>query len=158
MNRTKILLAQEATIIADIAQSLSCYDVIPVTTLLQAKRMILEDGIDIFVIGIHFDDSSALELVRYIRESQKHCQTPVLVIRVLPSQFAKTLKLSVEAVKKPYDIADYLELEGHADPGWKLREAVNYHLEKSRKTQKMDSDWIIQEPALPNRNIRQYQK
>jgi len=132
MNRSKILLAQEFSVIADSAEALSCYDVIAMSTLAQAQRAILDDDIDVFVIGIHFDDSNALDLVRQIRSCQKHYCKPVILIRVLPSQFAKTLKHSVMAVQKLYDIADYLELEQSDDPALELCEAIDYQLEKSQ--------------------------
>jgi len=131
MNRSKILLAQEATVVAYSAEALSCYHVISVTTFAQAQRAILDEDIEVFVIGIHFDDSKAIELVRQIRNSHKHFHKPIIIIRVLPSQLAKTLKHSVMAVKKLYDIADYLELEHSADPSQELCEAIDNQLEKS---------------------------
>lgn len=128
MKSANILLAQEANIITATAAALYGFEVIAATTIRQAQRLIQENSLDLFVIGIHFDDSNALELVKYIRESTPHLQTPIIMIRVLPTRLANTLRRSVRAVKSLYAISAYLELEKSVDPSRELRAAVTKQL------------------------------
>ncbi len=131
MRKPRILLAQEKAVIAKTCDALYGYDVVPVDTTIQAHRQILKPGLDLFVIGIHFDDSNALELVKCIRESEHYSKTPIVMIRMLPSTLAKTLRRSVKAVRKFFEIAAYLELEASTDPITDLRQEINKHLNKS---------------------------
>lgn len=125
MSDARILIAQPEEAIALTTRALRGHDLVPTTTLLQAKRMVIEDGIDIFVVGIHFDDSSALEFVHEIRDCQKHVKTPIILVRTMPSAIARTLKKSVDAVKDLYDIALYLECEDEV----RLEHELRLHVE-----------------------------
>lgn len=124
MSDTRILIAQPKEAIALTTRALRGYDLVPTTTLMQAKRMVIEDGIDIFVIGIHFDDSRSLEFVHEIRSSEYHADTPVIMVRTMPSAIEHTLRKSVHAVKDLYNIALYLECEDEAKLEFELRAKV----------------------------------
>ncbi|MDZ4835909.1 MAG: hypothetical protein SGJ27_19190 [Candidatus Melainabacteria bacterium] len=101
----------------------------------QANRLILENGIDVFVIGIHFSESRALELIQLIRSDEKHKKTPILVIRMLGSNYPVILKQSMNAMRALRIVTDYLEIEGnnYSKIKEKIRESVdrNVPAEKS---------------------------
>jgi DNA-binding response OmpR family regulator len=92
MKRTKILIAQNPTAVDITAKALPDYDLVIVTDLLNTQYQIREKGIDIFVIGIHFDDSRAVDLISVIRKDDKYRKTPILILRLLPTEIGDTLK------------------------------------------------------------------
>lgn len=132
MRQPKLLLANRAELILVIKEALSKYELLETTTLRQAERLVIEDGIDCFVIGIHFDDSRALDLVKFIRSTASHKSTPIIVTRILPSLNAQMLKDNVTIWHSIYRISDYLELESDSEAGEKVRAAVAKCLEAAR--------------------------
>jgi len=152
MRRTRILLAQEKAVIVKTCDALYGYHVIPVDTIIQAHRQILKPGLDLFVIGIHFDDSNGLELVKSIRESEHYSKTPIIIIRMLPSSLAKTLRRSVNAVRKFFEIAAYLELEASSDPVRDLRQEIKKQLNKSPVTE--EGQWSSEARLLRDDSYR----
>ncbi|MBA3857199.1 MAG: hypothetical protein C0507_09860 [Cyanobacteria bacterium PR.3.49] len=145
MSDARILIAQPVEAMAPTAMALKGYDLVPTTTLLQAKRMVIEDGIDIFVIGIHFDDSRSLEFVHEIRSCEKNAKTPIIMVRTMPSAIEHTLRKSVLAVKSLYDIAIYLECESEEKLEHELRVQVEKLLHSQESTIDMHSSSITEQ-------------
>lgn len=122
----------------DVLESaLAGYDLYTATSLQQAQRLIWEDGIDIFVIGIHFDESRAMELVKLIREEPKHRKTPIIVVRFWPSDNAKILRQTIEVMKSVRAVSDYIEADSEERPFVeRVREAVEKHLPSRKSTKR----------------------
>jgi len=122
----KILIADDSAAIPMLANALAGYDLLTASKLLEAERLLLEDGIAIFVIGIHFDDSHAMELVNFIRNNPKHGQTPIVMVRLLAARNAKMLRNTLDAMKSTQGINEYLEFEASemSSAGAKIRAAV----------------------------------
>jgi PleD family two-component response regulator len=116
MKRTRILVAQEKSCIHVLEDALAGYDVVPTTTLQEAERMLIENGIDLIVIGIHFDDSRAMELVKYVRDSSSHKKTPIIVVRYWPSDHAKILRQTMDIMKSVHAISAYIEADADEKP------------------------------------------
>ena len=107
MKPARILIAEDSKALKTVVSALYGYDQIIVSTVKEAQRSILEDGIDLFIMGIHFDDSRATELASLVRESPKHATTPVLLVRVLRSSIAKFIRSTSNALKISGSITDF---------------------------------------------------
>jgi PleD family two-component response regulator len=121
----RILIAEAMAEMPKISSALSAHELLETTTLQQAVRLVIEDGIELFVIGVHFDDSRAVELVKLIRADKNHQDTPVLMVRLAPSKMADFIRQTLETMKAMQVISDYLELENDAFADSKLRDAVS---------------------------------
>lgn len=134
MERARILVAEGAYNLPTVTSALAGFEVLTVGTMLEAKRLILENGIDVFIIGIHFSESRALELIQIIRTDEKHKLTPILVIRMLGSDYPAILKQSMNAMRALRVVTDYLELEGNNFSKIKeqIRECVDRNIPKDK--------------------------
>lgn len=119
------MIAQDAQALGMTQDALRGYDLVVVTEIRAAQRLVMEDGIDLFVIGIHFDDSRAVELVRFIRSDQRHKTTPIVFVRLLPTTLRDILGTTVLALIKMGTISQYLELENDPDFAVKIRDYVS---------------------------------
>jgi DNA-binding response OmpR family regulator len=124
MNQERILLALEPAAFPEMRRALAAYELLEAANLTQAQNYLLDPRIDMFVVGIHFDDSRAMELIRIIRSNKRLKSVPVLVIRTLPSEQAKLLRDALGMMKVVMAISDYMELEGDAQAAAKVAEAV----------------------------------
>lgn len=127
----RILIAEDKSVISIVSNALDGYELIETTMLQEAKRAVAKHHIDLFVIGIHVDDSLALELVRFIRTKAQYKDTPLILVRLLPSQNAEVLRETISAMKSLHKISEYLEVELDAAPAEKLRRAAEKLLQSS---------------------------
>jgi hypothetical protein len=125
MPKGKILVAHDPSGLFTIESALHGYELVIATDFMKAELMIIEDGIDCIVIGIHFDYSRAVELVSAIHKSEKHKTTPVILVRYSPSTNEQMLRFTVNQFIDLGTVKDYLELEHDADAAEKLRAAVD---------------------------------
>jgi response regulator RpfG family c-di-GMP phosphodiesterase len=114
--------------ILQIMEALIGNELIVVTKIEEAERLIAEDDIHLFVVGLRFDDSRATELVKIIRQDHKHHATPIVVLRLLASDHIKLGRQTLHAMKRMQTINDYLELEDDADAEGKIKAAVAKYL------------------------------
>lgn len=105
-----------------VLEALAGYELLQATSLHEAERLVLESGIDLFVLGIHLDDSRCLPLIKFIRSNKHHSTTPIIVVRLLPSANPQILRHTLDAMKTIHGISDYLELEGDPQSASKIRE------------------------------------
>jgi DNA-binding NtrC family response regulator len=124
----RILLAASILALPQVSAALADHQLSETTTMQQAEKLIAQDGIDMFVIGIHFDESRSVELVKLIRQNSKYKTTPILMLRVTPSEMAHFIKQTMDAMKHLWSITDYLELEGDPDAAEKIADAVTRYL------------------------------
>jgi DNA-binding NtrC family response regulator len=124
MTSAKILVADDMDSILKVRNALTGYEVLETLYLAEAKRLVIEDGIQLFLIGIHFDDSHAMDLIKFIRHDKKHADTPILVQRMIPSQNAEILRQTLNAMRSLQIVNDYVELADHKDADSTLRAAV----------------------------------
>lgn len=120
----KVLVASLPPLARDLAQLLGDHNVFTPTTITQAERLIEEDGIDCFIIGVHFDDFQGVALAKTIRTHEHHRSTPIIFVRMLPMESPGTLRQSMELLKIAGMISEYLELANDPDYGPKIRAAV----------------------------------
>lgn len=128
MSVAKILIAENKSAIGDIDKALRGYDIVQATTLTQAERLVTEDGIDLFVVGVHFDESQAMELLKFIRTESAHKNKPIIMVRLLQSEHVNLLRQSLEVMQLLHGINEYLELEGDPDAQKKMRQVVEKYV------------------------------
>ncbi len=129
----RILLAASAISKYLLRAALAEHELLETTTFGEAQRLVLEDGIDLFVICIFFDDSRAMELVTVIRTDPKHKQTPILVVRVTPSEMADFIRHTMNTMKTLHVISDYLELDGDPIADIKIGDAAKEYLPSEKR-------------------------
>lgn len=105
------MLAHEPTQIEFLLESLAGYEVLHAATTKEAERLIIENGIDLFILGIHFDDSRAMQMIATIRLDEKHKAAPIFVVRLSSSEHAQMLKETMETLVKLSVITEFLEIE-----------------------------------------------
>jgi PleD family two-component response regulator len=133
--RYRILVADDPKSLLLIADALSEHDVVKVTTIREAERMIVEDGIDLFIIGTNFDDARSIELIKFIRSNEVHCDTPIIVLQIPNTAHGAIVKKVFEIMpRSTLDITEYVDLVGNPDASAKIREIV-YSCMSSRKQQ-----------------------
>jgi response regulator RpfG family c-di-GMP phosphodiesterase len=128
MSIAKILIAEDQRALPYVRQALAGYELLLVPSLQDAERMTLEGGIDLFILGIHFDDSRATELANAIRRSAAHATTPIILVRILPSTIEKFIRSSTNALKASGIITDFLEFQKNDEIASKLKQSVEAHL------------------------------
>lgn len=110
MSRLRILIAEEQKVIEETSKIFGDdYELVLATRLKEAKRLCVEDGIDLFIIGIHFDDSRALELVKFIGLGEKHSKAPVIIVRKSPSNHDRLLRQTIDHMIKVGAVRQYIE-------------------------------------------------
>lgn len=130
----RILLAASETLSAPVMRAaLAGHELLEPKDLHEAERLIQEASIELFVIGVQFDDSRGMELVKRIRLDQAHKKTPILIVRVTPSEMASFIRQTMDTMKSLGVISDYLELEGDPLAEVKIRDEVSKFLQR-RKT------------------------
>jgi DNA-binding response OmpR family regulator len=144
MSPARIVVAEEPHTIPAVLEALQGYELLTASTLMEAERLLLEDGIDLFVIGIHFNDSHAMELIKLIRSNKNnHAKTPIVVARFAPSEHAKILRETIEVMKVVHAVSDYIEKDGQPETfGARLREAVERFLPPAKVVRTMSTSSI----------------
>ena len=129
----RILVAASSMVLRQVSTALSGHEILETTTLRQAERLVLQDGIDIFVIGIQFDESRAVDLVKSIRLDPKHKATPIVMVRLTPSNMADSIRQTMNAMTSILSINVYLELEDDQLAAQKIRDIVATFLPSREK-------------------------
>jgi response regulator RpfG family c-di-GMP phosphodiesterase len=142
----RILLAASKISLPPICAALHGHELLQTTTSQQAEKLITEDGIELFVIGIHFDDSRAMELVKQIRTDKKHEHTPIIMIRITPSEIVAFLRQTMDTMKSLKVIDDYLEVDNDPLAEVKIKNLVNKHLRVSKTKPKDQKSGKPKEP------------
>lgn len=130
MVRKRILVAENPARINEVCEALSSYELLRATKLYEAERLLMEDGIDLFVVGVHFDESQALELVKFIRSNKEHKKSPIVVIRSYQSEHENILRQALGVMKMTDAITEYLECQGHCDDLTELKAALSATVER----------------------------
>jgi DNA-binding NtrC family response regulator len=128
MQPARILIADDRRVLPVLEAAFCGYELIMVTRLAEAERLVLEDGIDMFIIGVHFDDSRATELVKFIRSQSAHAETPIMIVKLLPSGLPHLVRRSMEMMKLVKSISEYLELDADLHAEGKIRASAEKYL------------------------------
>jgi len=92
-----------------IRAALSGYALIEASSFERAETAILEESIDLFLLEVHFDDSRATELVNIIRRNTQHLCTPIIIVRLAPSELLGPIRQTMISLIALSRINDYIE-------------------------------------------------
>ena len=102
MSKAKVLVADVPEADDKIRDCLPGHDLHFVRTLGQAVRELRQDGYQLIVIGMHFDDSRMFELLRYVRSLPHHRDVPVICVQceevMLSDAVLKNMEDAVKAL------------------------------------------------------------
>lgn len=121
---SRILVAASQDVLSSICSVLDDHEVLPVATIREADRLLARDGIELFLIGVYFDDSRAIDLVKKIRQDDKYKNTPVVLVRLKHSGLDDYIKVIINSMKKPWSLGDYLEVAEDPRAAEKIKETV----------------------------------
>jgi hypothetical protein len=107
---TRILLAQE-DMFTPVMAELDNYDLLKVTTLKSAQRLIIEDGINLVIIDMAFDHGAVMDLVSFIRENHEHSKIPIIITRSQPVNEAAFVRSLMNTLCSVGIVNEYLELD-----------------------------------------------
>lgn len=124
----KIFIALRPEPLPMVQQALEGYDLVVAQDFDHAQKLITDDDeFDLFVIGILFDDSKAMELIKIIRLDPTKHNIPILVTRFMPSQYEDMLRRVLDTMKALNTVSDYLESDLSVP---ELKERVRHTVEK----------------------------
>ncbi|MBX9877250.1 MAG: hypothetical protein K2Y22_02220 [Candidatus Obscuribacterales bacterium] len=132
MKNPHLLIAVDEPSLPTVRSALLSYDLLVARNTAEVTQLMQEKLVDLFLIDIHFDDSSALRLVADIRKNSLYGNTPILLFRHRPSENAKMLHSTVLQVIVLYKIGLYMELEDSDDPASEIRIMVDKFLNNYR--------------------------
>jgi DNA-binding response OmpR family regulator len=111
----KVLVADTAEGDRRIAAILAGYQLEFVRTLHEARRALQDDGFDLVLIGVHFDDSRMFDLLRYMQANPGKPRRRVVCMR--SQRFASTA-ITIEGLEiaaKTLGCTLFLDLTWYAD-------------------------------------------
>lgn len=124
MDSARILIAHESKGLDTIAEALKDFELVCVTDAQGARAQIAQHHFDLILVGMHFDDSRAVELISHLCQTENHKNTPVILVRMLPSKVAAFLRSTAESLIKVSSVRQYLEVEGDSEAASKIKAAV----------------------------------
>ena len=102
---------------APVLEACAGHQVETATTVNEVKDCLAANTYDAIIVGVHFDESRAMELIAWLRQERPN--TPIIMVRLKPSDFEETFRRTAKALKKVGSICSYLELEG--DTLWQTK-------------------------------------
>lgn len=129
----RVFLVDLPSGLAVLRRIMAGYDLSEVKTLESAKEQLERTDIDLIVVGIHFDDSRAVDFMKAVREHENHKETPVVMVRSLPSDMADFLRHCIREVSKLYRISSYIETD-HFQTNQAIREAIEAALPANKRS------------------------
>lgn len=97
---------------------------ITVASTLKAAIDQLDRPFDLIIVGVHFDDSRAVEMLQQVRKSKLHKHTPFFFVRTRDSSLATLIHKSIKALGKAYKYNGYIETELFGDDDERIRAAI----------------------------------
>lgn len=91
--------------------ALDGYNLVVAKDFEHSLKLIEEYEIDLFVIGILFDDSKAMELIKVIRLDAQKQHVPIVVTRFMPSQYEEMLCHVMDTMKALGTVSYYFEAD-----------------------------------------------
>lgn len=130
MPPAKIFVAVKSEPLATVVEALHGYELCIADNVQHGMRLLNEQhDIDIFIIGILFDDSKAMDLIKRVSSRETAAKRPILVVRLMSSQHEEVLKSTMKTMIELKIVKEYLEVL-HTHPGAKrmIRNLVEKYL------------------------------
>ena len=110
-NQTRILLADHTEGRALLLRVLSGYKMAEAATFEEAIQLINADTFELIIVGIHFDGSQSIDLIKAIRADQHHDKTHIMMFRMTSTDLAGFLRKSIMDLALIYNLAGYVETD-----------------------------------------------
>jgi len=107
----RILLATTPDSAEPLLELLAGHDVCQVQRLAEAERLILEDGFELVVCDVDFDDSQMFDLFKAVKQSKSHTALPFVGVRITSSQQHSILFSNLQNSARVLGMSDYVDLE-----------------------------------------------
>lgn len=121
----KFFLASDVEGLRRLYSVLADFDFRSSSTLDDALRLLDSPmSFDLIIIGVHFDDSRAVDLLREIRSRPRYELTPVLFIRTQPSSISQILEQSILSLKDAYRVNGFIETDLLDEDDCRIREEI----------------------------------
>lgn len=121
----KFFLASDVEGLRRLYSVLADFDFRSSPTLDDALRLLDSPmSFDLIIIGVHFDDSRAVDLLREIRSRPRYELTPVLFIRTQPSSISQILEQSILSLKDAYRVNGFIETDLLDEDDCRIREEI----------------------------------
>lgn len=120
----RILLANDSAGANRLFPLLEGHHVIAAETLQEAQTALSRQRFDLVIAGVHFDDSRAIELLKYLREESNQKDTSFVFVRTRSSAFAESLKLTMKSLQKCYEFDGYVETDKLNEDDKRIRKAL----------------------------------
>ena len=136
MPPAKIFVAVKSEPLATVVEALHGYELCIADNVQHGMRLLNEQhDIDIFIIGILFDDSKAMDLIKRVSSRETAAKRPILVVRLMSSQHEEVLKSTMKTMIELKIVKEYLEVL-HTHPGAKrmIRNLVEKYLPDEKLT------------------------
>lgn len=121
----KVFLADDIEGLRRLYAILADFDFRSASTIEDALR-ILDSPMDfnLIILGVHFDDSRAVDLLREIRLRTRYEKTPVLFIRTQQSSISQILEQSILSLKDAYRVNGLIETDLLDEDDCRIREEI----------------------------------
>jgi CheY-like chemotaxis protein len=138
--RGKILIFVGPEVTHLVTESLNGYDLILAHKFDDAAELILNAGVDLFVIDILFDESQGMELIKLIRKDPQHRNSSIVVTQLVSSHHSEMLRSVVSALTNSQTISCYFEGElTDLNIGAVFRKTVERYLPSKKR---MPFSWV----------------
>jgi CheY-like chemotaxis protein len=124
MYMMRILLANDSAGSNRLFPLLEGHQVIAAENLSEAKNALSRQTFDLIIAGVHFDDSRAIELLKYLREESNQKDAPFIFVRTRTSAFAQSLRVTMKSLEKCYEFAGYVETDKLGEDDKRIRKAI----------------------------------
>lgn len=128
-----ILLANDAYGLQRLLPLLQGFDVSCAGTLMEAEKLLTKGAFDLIVVGVHFDDSRAVEFLTIVRDDEQHKFTPFVFVKTRPSTISEQLKKPILMLKKFSQVSAYVETDQLKEDDKRIRAAIVSCLEDNER-------------------------
>ncbi|HEY9777898.1 MAG TPA: hypothetical protein V6C81_29320 [Planktothrix sp.] len=119
-----VLLADEPRYAKRLKEALAQYNLIEATSVENAEQLMTDHKVDLVIVGAHFDDSRSVQLINAVRKDTRHKESPILAVRMAPSDNPKILLDTFSTMIKLRLLSAYLEINDFAKEGQEVRSVV----------------------------------
>ncbi|MFA6209614.1 MAG: hypothetical protein WCT03_12615 [Candidatus Obscuribacterales bacterium] len=138
--RGKILIFVGPEVTHLVTESLNGYDLFLAHKFDDAAELILNSGVDLFVIDVLFDESQAMELIKLIRKDSQHRNSSIVLTQLVSSHHSEMLRTVVSSLTNSQTISCFFEgqVTDH-DIGAVFRKTVERYLPSKKR---MPFSWV----------------
>lgn len=111
MNATKkVLVAAAPESAQKVREALEGHFILKVTSSLQEARTLLNEGPDLVLCGLHFDEGKMFDLLRYAKADPKTKSIPFLCVKSTEGVLSPTIFEGIEIASKALGADGFVEL------------------------------------------------